>query len=126
LLAHVLRECDIRGRSLSPLVFGSCCNRTPPFDHLNVANMWKGVVERTNQVGYFDRANTAPYIEIPAIDSSLLRSRTARPGCLVLSASCTAGGGSIAALISLLLYCTVHLNCYLLEFYNSLSHHVYS
>jgi len=61
-------------------VFGTCCNRVPPLDHLNVSNMWKGVVERTNQVGYFDRANTGPYIEIPGIDSSLLRSRTVRPG----------------------------------------------
>lgn len=64
------------------LVYATCCNSAPSQDHLNVGNMWKGVVERTKQVGYFDRANTAPYIEIPSIDS-LLRSRTVRPGQLL-------------------------------------------
>jgi len=68
--------------TISLLSFVTCCTRVPPCDDLNVANMWKGVVERTNQVGYFDRANTAPYIEIPSIDTSLLRNRskTVRPG----------------------------------------------
>ena len=75
-----MRDITITGRSVSQLLYVTYWNRTPPLDHMNVANMWKGVVERTNQVGYFDRANTAPYIEIPAIDSSLLRSRTVRPG----------------------------------------------
>ena len=60
----------------------AACDSAPAHDHLNVANMWKGVVERTNQVGYFDRANTAPYIEIPSIDLLLRtnRSKTVRPG----------------------------------------------
>jgi len=70
-------------RSIIRVTVDICIDRTPPLDHLRAVGMWKGIVERTNQVGYFNHALTTPYIEIlPSFNPSLLRSKTVRPGWL--------------------------------------------